>query len=224
VRIVKTAEERRNEILDAAEQLFNRQGYEGTSTNDILAKVGIARGTLYHHFSSKERIMDALIERQTERMLATARTIAADRNRPVVERIAGAIMALKAGGGERNEMVSHLHKPQNALMHLKTQQAVINGLTPILADIVREGMEQGLFDTPFPRESTEMAVVYAITVFDGEFAPSSEEEPAAKIRAFLHNTERLLGAERGALTAVMQVFGDPEANEGRPHPSRQQRT
>jgi len=214
VRIVKTAEERRNEILDAAEQLFNRQGYEGTSTNDILAKVGIARGTLYHHFSSKEKIMDALIERQTERMLATARAIAADRSRPVVERIAGAIMALKAGGGERNEMVSHLHKPQNALMHLKTQRAVISGLTPVLAGIVHEGVEQGLFDTPFPYESTEMAVVYAITMFDDEPAPSSEEELVAKIHAFLHNTERLLGAEQGALTAVMQVFGDPAPDNG----------
>ena len=214
MRIVKTAEERRNEILDAAEQLFNRHGYEGTSTNDILAQVGIARGTLYHHFSSKEAIMDALIERQTERMLATARAIAADRSRPVVERIAGAIMALKASGGGRNEIVSHLHKPQNALMHLKTQQAVISGLTPILADIVREGMEQGLFDTPFPRESTEMAVVYAITMFDGELAPSSEEKLAAKITAFLHNTERLLGAGEGALTAVTRVFGDPGADDG----------
>ena len=47
MRVVKEAEERRNEILDAAEKLFGEKGFDGTSTNDILDEVGIARGTLY---------------------------------------------------------------------------------------------------------------------------------------------------------------------------------
>jgi AcrR family transcriptional regulator len=63
MRIVKEAKERKNEILDAAEELFAAKGYEETSTGDILDRVGIARGTLYYHFKSKEDILDALIER-----------------------------------------------------------------------------------------------------------------------------------------------------------------
>ena len=62
MRIVKEAEERKSEILDAAEELFAAKGYEQTSTGDILERVGIARGTLYYHFKSKEDILDALIE------------------------------------------------------------------------------------------------------------------------------------------------------------------
>lgn len=65
----KKAEERRNEILDAADELFGQKGFDGTSTNDLLEKVGIARGTLYHHFKSKEDIMDALIDRYAARLL-----------------------------------------------------------------------------------------------------------------------------------------------------------
>ena len=53
MRVVKEAEERRNEILDAADMLFADKGFDNTSTNDILEKVGIARGTLYYHFKSK---------------------------------------------------------------------------------------------------------------------------------------------------------------------------
>jgi len=41
------------EILDAAEALFTQKGYDATSIKDIIDAVGIARGTLYHHFSSK---------------------------------------------------------------------------------------------------------------------------------------------------------------------------
>ncbi|MFR9234929.1 MAG: TetR/AcrR family transcriptional regulator [Eisenbergiella massiliensis] len=54
MRIVKEAEERRNEILDAADELFGRKGFDGTSTNDILEKVGIARGTLYYHLNPRK--------------------------------------------------------------------------------------------------------------------------------------------------------------------------
>ena len=54
MRIVKEAEERRKEIFDAADELFCQKGFNGTSTNDIIEKVGIARGTLYYHFNSAE--------------------------------------------------------------------------------------------------------------------------------------------------------------------------
>ncbi len=49
MRIVKEAAERRNEILDVAEGPFCTKGYDSTSTNDILAEIGIARGALYSH-------------------------------------------------------------------------------------------------------------------------------------------------------------------------------
>ena len=65
MRIVKTAEERKNEILDVAEELFAEKGYDNASTNDIIARIGIARGTLYHHFGSKEEILDAIVDRMT---------------------------------------------------------------------------------------------------------------------------------------------------------------
>ena len=75
MRIVKEAEERKNEILDVAENLFMKKGFDGTSTNDILQAVGIARGTLYYHFKSKEDIMDALIHRMSESLLMKASRI-----------------------------------------------------------------------------------------------------------------------------------------------------
>ena len=87
MRIVKEAAERKNEILDAAEELFAARGYEETSTGDILDRVGIARGTLYYHFRSKEEILDALIGRLNQAMIARAEKAAGDRSVPVVERI-----------------------------------------------------------------------------------------------------------------------------------------
>jgi len=179
----KEAIERRNEILDAADELFGQKGFDGTSTNDILEKVGIARGTLYYHFKSKEDIMDALIDRYNTQILGAANGIAADKSIAVHERIVRVVMALNISGGNGKEIIDHIHKPQNALMHQKIQKVIINGLPPILTEIIREGIEQGLFSTPYPYECMEMIVAYTNTVFDDDMVDLTDEERAARIPA-----------------------------------------
>lgn len=215
MRVVKEADERRNEILDAADELFGQKGFDGTSTNDILEKVGIARGTLYYHFKSKEDIMDALIERYSVRLLGAAREIAEDQSIPILERIIRVVRAMNLNGGSSREIMEHIHKPQNALMHQKIQKVIIHGVPPILTGIIREGIEQGMFNTPYPYECMEMVVIYANTVFDDDLVTLTDEERLSRMLAFICNVERQLGAESGSLMGVMKMFGagDGAANE-----------
>lgn len=208
MREMKKAEERRNEILDAADELFTQKGFDGTSTSNILEKVGIARGTLYYHFKSKEDIMDALIERYTSTMLAKARAIAEDKSIAVNERILRVVMALNIqheNGGQ--EIMEHVHKPQNALMHRKIQLVVMNQVPPILTAIIRDGIEQGVYHTPYPYECMEMIIAYTNAVFDDDLVLMTDEERAARIPAFIFNVERMLGVENGSLLYMMQMFG-----------------
>ena len=201
---------RKNEILNAADMLFAKKGFDGTSTNDILETVGIARGTLYHHFKSKEEILNALIERYSEQLLCAARAAAADTSLPLLERIIRVITSMNMSGHSSEEMMEQLHRPQNALMHQKIHKMMINGLTPILADIIREGIEQGKFDTPYPYECMEMVVTYANTVFDEDTVPMTNEERFTRMQAFIFNIERMLAVEQGSLMAAMQMFKRPE--------------
>ncbi|MGE5767406.1 MAG: TetR/AcrR family transcriptional regulator [Bacteroidota bacterium] len=54
----------REEIVEAADRLFYRQGYEHTSFTDIAEAVGISRGNFYYHFRTKDEILDAVIARR----------------------------------------------------------------------------------------------------------------------------------------------------------------
>ena len=205
MRIVKEASERKNEILDAAAELFVTKGYEETSTGDILDRVGIARGTLYYHFKSKEDILDALIERINGGLIDGAKKVAEDRRLPVVERIVRTIMSLNVDSGEAtigHEVLQQVHKPQNALMHQKMQQSLLNGVVPVLSGLVEEGNSQGVFHAEYPRETTEMLVLYSATFFDDHFEQTAEQLQN-RVQAFIHNTERLLGAGDGSMTAPM---------------------
>lgn len=206
----KEAKERKNEILDVADDLFSKKGFDGTSTNDILQEVGIARGTLYHHFKSKEEIMDALMERYSERLLSAAQEVAADKTIPLVDRIIRVVMSMNLSSGSSEEIMEQIHRPQNALMHQKIQKIIINGLTPILTEIICEGIEQGVFKTPYPYECMEMVVTYANTVFDEDMVQITNHDRDTRIQAFIFNVERLLDVERGSLMSVIQMFRNNE--------------
>ncbi|MCR5791039.1 MAG: TetR/AcrR family transcriptional regulator [Lachnospiraceae bacterium] len=205
MRVVKTAEERKNEILDVAEELFAQKGFDHASTNDIIHRIGIARGTLYHHFSSKEEILDAIVDRMTDQAVARAKRVAADREEPLLERLTGTIGALNIDSASGHTVMEQLHKPQNALLHQKMQERLLSGVVPLIAGLIEEGNAAGIFHTEFPTEASEMIMIYSNTAFD-ELAELIPEEKERKGRAFIYHTERLLGAEEGSLQAAMIGF------------------
>jgi AcrR family transcriptional regulator len=70
----KPPEERRDELMNAAERLFIAQGVGPTTVEQITAGADVAKGTFYLHFPSKEDIRAALGERFAQKHLAGIRT------------------------------------------------------------------------------------------------------------------------------------------------------
>ena len=204
MRIVKEAEVRREEILDAAEKLFAAKGFDNTSTGDILDAVGIARGTLYYHFKSKEDILDGVIQRITGRLMQAAGEIVRQKELPVLERLTKAIMSLNVESEIGHEIMEQVHRPQNALMHQKMQTTLLAGINPILTELVEEGIGQGICRTRYPESVVEMTILYANTAFDelnaAGLTPAQRER---KIAGFIYNLERLMGMAEGSLQEVI---------------------
>ena len=202
MRIVKEAEERRNEILDVAERLFGMKGFDHTSTNDILNEVGIARGTLYYHFKSKEDILDAMIGRMTGQIVAAAKAVAGQKEMPVLQRLTMTLLALNVDNDLGHEVMEQVHRPQNALMHQKMMERLLREVNPLITALVNEGIAQGICHTDYPAEVVEMTLLYSCIVFD-ELSEYQEEERQKKATAFVYNLERLLGMESGSLQAAI---------------------
>ena len=170
--------------------------------------MGIARGTLYYHFQSKEDILDALIDRINENLIAKAGRIAGDKSLPVVERIIRAIAGMNLENGDSaigHEVLEQMHRPQNALMHQKMQQRMMDGVIPLISALVEEGNAQGVFHAGYPRETTEMLILYAGIAFDSRLG-LTPEQTAHRAQALIHNTEKLLGVEEGSLASPMAAL------------------
>ena len=206
MRIVKTADERKEEILDVAEQLFAEKGFDNASTNDIIKKIGIARGTLYHHFGSKEEILDAIVDRMISRSIAGARDVIRNKDIPLFDRLTGAFLSLNISSGAGAEVLEQIHRPQNALLHQKTQERLLGEVVPLIAELIREGNESKLFHSEYPLEAAEMIIVYSNTAFD-DLAELPPERMQEKITAFICHTERILGAKEKSLEApIMRII------------------
>ena len=184
-RIIKEADERRNEILDAAETLITEKGYSKTTIIDILNQVGIAKGTFYYYFKSKEEVMDAIIERFIEQIIAAGQ--------PRTD-------------GPKDRMIEEFHLPANALMHEKSIVRSILALSPILGEIASQGVKERLFSTEHPLEAMQILLVSGQILFDSSMFTWTPCEMEQKINGFIEAMEAVLGAEKGTFEPMKQIL------------------
>lgn len=197
---------KKEQILDMSFSLFLEKGYDNTSISDILSKLDIARGTLYYHFESKEAIMDAIIERTAKKIVEEAKAIVLQKGLSVHEKIfllfSAASMKRLSGG---DLMIDYLNQPQNALFHEKSNRAFIQKISPILGDIISEGVKEGIFDNAFPCESAELVLVMIMGFMDVPYENTNGNDLERRMESLLYNMERMLGAKEGSFAKLKEL-------------------
>lgn len=195
MKVSKEYTEKRNEILDAAGKLFSTKGYDKCTVNDILGAVGIAKGTFYYYFNSKEEVLDAIIERVTEMVVAMAENVASNLELSPVMKILNIILSMRVESKVDNEIMEKLHKPENALMHQKSLSLMVTRVTPILAKVVDEGINKGIFKSDFPIQYMQIFLTSSITLLDDGIFHVKPEEQQMTLRALVALLEKMLGVE-----------------------------
>ena len=182
-------------ILDTAQKLFMEQGFDQTSISQILEATQIARGTLYYYFSSKEEIMDAIIERTIERAFTASQAFADNHGLTIIERLVGSMAALNLNHQEGEGVLLHLNQPQNALLHEKTNQILLERAPQILLPIIQDGITAGDMRTDYPYESLEM-ILQALP-------PEKQQQ---KLQAFLYLLETLFHSRQGYFNPFLSLI------------------
>lgn len=190
---------KKEQILDISLSLFLEKGYDNTSISDILSNLNIARGTLYYHFESKEAIMDEIIERSIKSVIEEAKGIVFRKGMTVQEKMFTLFSStsMKRLSG-RELMIDYLNQPQNALFHEKINRSFIQKIVPLLGDIIKEGVEEGIFINAYPYESAEMILVMIIGFMDVYYDNADENDIKRRTESLLYNMERILGVKEGS--------------------------
>lgn len=202
MRIVKEHDERKNEIIDTAAKLFAVKGYEQCSVNDILNAIGIAKGTFYHYFKSKEEVLDAAIEKTSEQIAGKISKVTADTGLTPEEKILQAFLAARLKGEVEEALISEMHKTENALMHQKTLVSIIDILTPTLTGIVEEGIEKGVFACDYPEQYMQIFLASAITLLDDGIFQVEPEKKQKIFEAMITMLETMLHVKPGRFLEI----------------------
>lgn len=213
VRIVKRAEVRQDEILDAAQRLFLRDGYAETPVQAILDEVGIAKGTFYHHYPSKSHLLDAMVRRVVEQMMSFIATIIDDPSLTAIEKMTRLSQRAVQWKYQRREVLMDLARTleseANVVLKQRIERDAIAAYVPRIAEVIAQGVAEGSFDTPYPAQAAR--VLYALSslvmpirdaVIDVTRPLPSRDEVRAMVEAYNDATERVLGAPRGSMVLL----------------------
>lgn len=183
-------------IITISAKLFAEKGYDKTSMQDIADAVGMSKGGIFHHFSSKEDIFNAVMERQFEQITETVKKwldemhglTAKEKLRGLIKRNLMDEKIIKESG---NMISSAAESPQ---IILAFTQDNVKKLAPIIADVIREGIEDRSISTAFPNECAEVLLLLLnfwcdTDIFQGDFSTLQ------KRFRFLQHLMRQLGVD-----------------------------
>ena len=153
-------EEKRREILSAAERCFVRDGLQGASISSICTEAGISAGHLYHYFSSKEEIVSAMVEVRLEE--AAARFVQQTDGVDVLDGLLAEIEVTRSG--QPALLLEAIAEANRNPVMAKALQSHTKGVHSLLADLLEKGQAAGAIDPALDRHMTASLI---ISIIDG---------------------------------------------------------
>jgi AcrR family transcriptional regulator len=210
-RIRKEATVRRNEILDAAQRLIYTKGYESMTIQDILDELQISKGGSFHHFESKQVLLDRLVERMLDQAEQVLRPIVQDPALTALEKLRRYFATVGEWKTTQESFLATLrrvwHSDDNALVRQKHQSIFLERITPLIAATVRQGVTEGVFVTAHPEQISEILINLGaglkagrnkVILADPPF-PDALPRLERLVAAYTEAIERVLGAPAGTL-------------------------
>lgn len=139
---------RRAELASAAAAVFAERGVAKTAVSDIVKAAGVAQGTFYLYFDTKDEVVLAVVEQMADQMVAAIQAALAPGSASAVERLL-ALRDMLAGfdaDPAAVELADFIHRPENRALHDRLTEHFAPALLPIVESIVAQGVEEGVFD------------------------------------------------------------------------------
>lgn len=213
-RTVKNYHERKDEFLDTAQELFFTKGYKQTSIESIIKKIGVAKGTFYYYFKSKEDLLDKLTYKMSKKILEEVKKIVEKDDLNAIDKLNQAYAVAGSVKLENIELLKVLLKAfyndRNLFFRHKMFMSSMEILAPEFSKIIRQGVNEKVFNTPFPDEAARLIFEIANTfsgkipqlIMDLDKNPENLNKVEKEYRVYENAIERIVGAEEGTVEIV----------------------
>lgn len=202
---------KKEHILDAAQALMCSIPDKDISVEMIAGKAGIAKGSIYYYFDSKDDIVNAVIERSYATAISEYFADADNSSDPLskIKSLFRSVLRQEFCDKRKNIIV-YFHVQENPVLRMKMMMTAVRTISPILAKLLAEGAEQGCIRADFPEEGSEMIIAMLTFLLDKSFFPSDSEGISRKLKLYAGVLETCMQAEKGSFDFL---FSSDEAAE-----------
>jgi AcrR family transcriptional regulator len=207
-RIMKDPEERRIELIDMAEKLFIEKGFEQTLISDIVKSLGVAQGTFYYYFKSKDDILNSILERKWEQFASRLIEEIEVANINPLQKLQIVFSKLFMPNindkSETKNFKAVLGPAILSRFHQQFDEARIKILKPLIAKIIKQGIEERVFrEINYPDEVIDITF-YGINLFMHIHSPSFRDKKVfkGKMSGLEEMLEIMLGVEKGSFKFI----------------------
>lgn len=190
-------------ILNSAEELMCTMEFPNRDmTVDMIAKnAGIGKGSIYYYFDSKDEIIDAVIERSYSSAIREYFNVTENCSGTYEKlKMLFASMIRKEFQDNSRNLITSLHVQDDIVLHYKLMMTAIKTVSPILTQILEDGVADGELHTETPAESAEMIVAMLTFLLNRSFFPSDDESMYRKLKLYANILETCLETEKGSFS------------------------
>jgi AcrR family transcriptional regulator len=146
---------RRAELASAATRVFAVKGVANTSVSDIVKAAGVAQGTFYLYFDSKDDVVVEVVDQLAEQMIDGVTAAVGRAGSTAVEKLLALRDVLTAFEDDPGtvDLADFMHKPENRALHDRLAERFAPALIPLVESIVQQGVDEGTFDVPDVRSA-----------------------------------------------------------------------
>ncbi len=191
-------------ILDSMQKLMLKKDTRSISVSEIAREAGIGKGSIYYYFKSKEEIVDAVIERSYSDAIRQAQELVQAPGLDALTKMEIIFRTCRDSSVElsRQEAGSYMELQQSALLHQQYIYIMIRNLRPILADIIRQGNQEGTITCSSPDEVAEIVLIILTIKFDTYLSNSDLTQTQKTLDVFTYMLETSFQIEKGRLDYI----------------------
>jgi AcrR family transcriptional regulator len=211
IRIVKTHDERKNELLDTAQMLFYKNGYENTSVADVIDAVNIAKGTFYHYFKSKRDLLDQIIDRIAQNIDAIIDKVLEEPEENAIVELNNIFQEIGQYKAQEKDvllmMTRAIYNENNIILRTNLTKKRLKIVATRLEKVILRGISEDLFYTGKPEYIAELILnmaaplseKFAEYVLNDQFNEESMNEYVNLCTTYERAVEKILGAPEKSL-------------------------
>jgi AcrR family transcriptional regulator len=164
---------RREEILAVAATTFARQGISNTTVRDIAEQAGILSGSLYHHFTSKDEILEEIVRAALDGDIALDARLAASDTPPeqAIRELFQRSLSFVHDHPEVAAIMDHSYHELNEMARFEFIRSRERGIRQAWTQVLRRGVESGVFRGDLDVELSFKAMIGSVSTASRWYDP-----------------------------------------------------